>query len=120
MLADGKFEEPMPTHAGYRYFDQGRTAVLEMENDVTVVLHSKRVGNTSLNQFRSLGIEPARKKIIILKGVNAPKGAYSQICSTFVLANTPGPTAADLRQFNYCRRRTPLFPLEPVGAWRPL
>jgi microcystin degradation protein MlrC len=51
----------------------------------------------------------------------SPRAAYEPIASEMILVDTPGVTAADLRQFAYHQRRTPLFPFErdvryPIGA----
>ena len=112
LISDGKFEDTAVTHEGYRFFDSGPTVVLELDNEVTVVLTSRRIGNVSQMQFRSLGIDPAAKRIIILKGVNAPRGAYRDICSILLLADTRGSTSANLPTFTYKNRPSPLFPFE--------
>ncbi len=88
IISDGTFEDVTSTHDGCRFFDSGPTIVLEMDNDVTVVLTSRRSGNVSHMQFRSLGIKLETKQLIILKGVNAPRGAYREIYADLILADT--------------------------------
>jgi microcystin degradation protein MlrC len=44
--------------------------------------------------------------------VNAPIAAYAEVCKNVIQMNTPGVTQADVTQFNYKKRRTPLFPFE--------
>src|SRR5207247_2035832 len=51
LIADGKWEDPRPTHGGWRFFDSGTTAVLEATDDHTLVLTSARTGNTSIEQM---------------------------------------------------------------------
>ena len=46
-LSDGLYEDPRPTHGGWRFFDGGTTAVLETTDGHTLVLTSKRTGNTN-------------------------------------------------------------------------
>ena len=58
VLFDGLYEDPLPTHGGWRFFDGGTTAVLETTDDHTLVLTSKRTGNTSLEQLYSVGVRP--------------------------------------------------------------
>jgi microcystin degradation protein MlrC len=117
VLSDGRFEDPTPTHGGFRFFDGGTTAVLETEDDHTLVLTSRRVGNTSLEQMYSVGVKPERKAIVVAKGVVSPRAAYERIAAEIVLVNTPGVTTADLSFFEYRRRRRPLYPFEPDATY---
>lgn len=116
-LHDGRFEDPGPTHGGYRFFDAGPTAVLECDAGPTIVLQTHLVPNVSLEEYRSLGIEPARHRVVVAKGVNAPRFAYAPIASELIQVDTPGVTGADLRRFRYGRRPAPLFPFERDAAF---
>ncbi len=112
-LFEGTYEDPLPTHGGWRFFDGGLTAVLETTDQHTIVLTSRRTGNTSLEQHYSAGVNPTRHKIIVAKGVVSPRPAYSRIAREILLVNTPGVTTGDLSFFTYHRRRKPLYPFEP-------
>ena len=116
-LDSGLFEDLTPTHAGQRFFDAGPTAVLRLTGGQTIVLHSKLIGNVSLQEYRSLGIEPSRQRVITAKGVNSPRLAYEPIAGSMLFAETPGVTAADFTSFAYRRRPRPLFPFEPDLEW---
>jgi microcystin degradation protein MlrC len=116
-LFDGQYEDPMPTHGGWRFFDGGMTAVLDTDDGHTLVLTSKRTGNTSLEQMYSVGVRPERFKIVVAKGVVSPRPAYSRIAAEIVLVNTPGVTTSDLNFFTYRRRRKPLYPFEPDTSY---
>jgi microcystin degradation protein MlrC len=118
-LTDGHFVEDHPVHGGGRFFNQGLTAVVETAQEHTLVLTSLPMAPVSLEQVRSAGVKPERFKILVAKGVVAPRGAYQPIAARILLVNTPGATAADLSQFDYKRRRRPLFPLEPDAAYGP-
>ncbi|HET8678947.1 MAG TPA: M81 family metallopeptidase [bacterium] len=117
MIADGRFEERAPRHGGHRFFDAGLTAVLETTDDHTIVLTSKRTMPTSLQQLYSVGIRPEAKRVIVAKGVVAPRAAYEPIAAQIVLVNTPGVTSSDLSGFAYVRRRRPLYPFEPDAVY---
>jgi microcystin degradation protein MlrC len=117
LLHEGKFEDTRPTHGGARYFDQGLTAVLDTRDGHTLVLNSKRCGNTSIEQMYSLGIRPEGYQIVVAKGVQSPRPAYEPIAAEIVLVNTPGVTTADLSFFTYERRRRPLYPFEPDAEY---
>jgi microcystin degradation protein MlrC len=117
VLADGKFEELKPIHGGGRYFDQGLTAVLDTTDGHTLVLTSRRAGNTSIQQMYSVGVQPERYKVVVAKGVQSPRPAYEPIAAEIVLVNTPGVTTSDLSSFEYKRRRRPLFPFEREATY---
>lgn len=112
LIADGKFEDREPVHAGWRYFDSGRCVVLETDDGHTLLLVSSRVGNMSRQQFYSVGIHPEEYKVVVAKGVVSPRPAYQPIAAEMLLVNTPGATSADLTTFAYRHRRRPLFPFE--------
>lgn len=112
VLHHGRFEDPGPTHGGMRNFDAGPTAVLCCDAGPTIVLHGHAMMNTSLEEYRSVGIDPTRFQVIIAKGVNAPRFAYVPIAAELIQVDTPGVTSADLRRFSYRNRPRPLFPFE--------
>jgi microcystin degradation protein MlrC len=116
-ISDGKYEDNGPTHAGYRFFDSGTTAVLETSDGHTLVLTSLRDGNTSREQMYAAGVRPERFRVVVAKGVVSPRPAYEPIASQILLVNTPGLTTADLSTFNYRYRRRPLFPFEPEARF---
>jgi len=99
-------------HGGVRFFDAGPTAVLDSEAGPTIVLQTNLIQNISLEEYRSVGIDPRRFRAIIAKGVNAPRFAYVPIASELIQVDTAGVTSADLGRFRYHRRPQPLFPFE--------
>ena len=113
-MSNGRFEEPEATHGGFRYFDQGVTVVLELPEDQLVVLTSKLVLPTSLQQLRSVGVDPTQRLRIVAKGVVSPRASYEPIAGCLVMVDTPGVTEADLTTFDYQHRRRPLEPFEAV------
>jgi microcystin degradation protein MlrC len=117
VISDGRFEDPTPTHGGFRFFDSGPTAVLETADDYTLVFTSRRTGNTSIQQMYSVGVRPERKQIVVAKGVHSPRPAYAPIAAELVLVNTPGVTSCDLSRFAYEHRRRPLYPFEPEATY---
>ena len=117
-LCDGIYIETQVRHGGWAHNDQGITAVVETPERHTVVLTSRRMPPMSLEQVLSLGIHPERKDILIVKGVVAPRAAYEPIAGEVVLVDTPGATSDNPRNFEYKRRRRPLFPLEVDAVYK--
>ena len=116
-LYDGRFEETQPRHGGITKFDQGATAVVETPTGLTVMLTSRRMVPFSLRQLTSFGIDPARFRVLVAKGVHAPVAAYAPVCKQLIRVNTPGVTTADMTCLQYQRRRRPMFPFEPEMSW---
>lgn len=115
-LVDGRYEDPQPTHGGYRFFDAGPSAVLATDGGQTILLTSRLVMPISLEQLRSAGIVPEDQRILAAKGVVSPRAAYDRVASHAILAGTNGVTAADPTTFKHVHRRQPLFPWEPEAA----
>ncbi|MEX0761012.1 MAG: M81 family metallopeptidase [Dehalococcoidia bacterium] len=111
-LSDGRFEDTGPNHGGARYFNSGTCARLDTEGGQTLLLTSRRAGNTSRGQMYQIGIRPEEFRVVVAKGVSSPRPAYQPIAAEIILANTPGVTTADLSTFTYHRRRVPLYPFE--------
>ena len=117
LIAEGQYEEPRPTHGGFRFYNDGTRAVLETTDGHTLLLTSHRSGNTSIEQMYSLGIRPEEYQVVVAKGVQSPRPAYEPIAAEIILVNTPGAAAADLSTFTYQHRRRPLYPFEPDATY---
>ena len=116
-LFSGKFEDDRPTHGGFRYYDGGLTAVLDTDDEHTLVLTTLRCGNTSIEQMYSVGIFPEKYRIVVAKGVVSPRPAYQPIAKEVLLVNSPGVTTSDLNFFEYKRRRINLYPFEELAVY---
>jgi microcystin degradation protein MlrC len=88
LLDDGKFEDPGATHGGFRFFDTGHRAVVHTTDDHTLLINSLPLGNPSLQQLISAGIDPLTQPIIIAKGVHSPRGAFERQLLTIASQNT--------------------------------
>ncbi len=118
-LHDGHYIEPEIRHGGGRYFDQGLSAVIEVEGSTRdlpnlLLLTSERASPNSLHQLISCGIYPERQRILVAKGAIAPRAAYEPIAGRFIEVDTPGATAVNPARFTYKRARRPLFGLDQM------
>jgi microcystin degradation protein MlrC len=114
---DGKYVETEPRHGGQRYRDQGLTAVLEIgdsipDNPKLLVLTSYREAPMSLHQLLSLGIQPQRQRILVVKAAIAFRAAYEPIAGRIIEVDTPGLTAVNPARFTYHHVRRPLHGLD--------
>ena len=111
-LSDGRFEQPRPSHGGRPHQDVGPTAVIESDRIGKVMITSRPFMPFSTEPYEALGIDISESKVIIAKGVIAPRAGLAPVTSTFHLVDTPGPTAANFQQFTFSRRRHPIYPFE--------
>ncbi|HIE52784.1 MAG TPA: M81 family peptidase [Armatimonadetes bacterium] len=112
LLSDGRFVNRGPLRDGLAE-DQGRTAVLECDG-VTLVLTERKMPMWNRQQLRSLGIEPRRQKIIVVKGAIAHRAAYGPIAARLIDVDTPGLTPLNLRRLEFKHAHRPLFPLDEM------
>ena len=112
LLADGIYQNVGPMRDGVME-DQGRTAVVDT-GGVLLVLTEHRMPMWNLQQLRSLGIDPAGLKIIVVKSAIAYRAAYVPIASHILEVDTPGLSAADVRRFPYKKLRRPIYPLDTL------
>jgi len=108
----GKYEEHRPNHGGFRFFDDGQRVRFDTKDGMTILITSKRSGNTAREQMYSIGIYPENYKIIVAKGVSSPRPAYQPIAAEIILVNTPGVTTADLSFFKYKNIRKNMYPFD--------
>ena len=94
-LHDGTYEETERRHGGGRYFDQGLTAVVEVNRTGPgkgglLVLDSLRTPPMSVHQITCVGIVPQQQRILVAKGTVAPRAAYAPVCAQIVQVDTGG------------------------------
>jgi microcystin degradation protein MlrC len=111
-ISDGRFQDTANTHAGIRFFDSGLTVRVSTARRGEVLISSRPTQTTSPEQLRAVAIEPRDARVIIAKGVIAPRAGYKDLVSAFVLADTPGITAAQLAPDRFRDRPQPLWPFE--------
>jgi microcystin degradation protein MlrC len=114
-LTDGHFvyEGPMRTgHTGWL----GRAAVLHvlgrLGNVVEVLVTERRFQAFDTAVFRSQGIEPTEKKIVVVKSSVHFRGAFSPIATRIIEVDSPGLIPIDLTRFEYSRLQRPIWPLD--------
>ena len=81
---------------------------------IQVVLISNRTQALGLELFTNLGIEPATKKLIVVKSTNHFMAAFGPIAKKVIYVDTDGPLNRNYRQIPYKIARRPLWPLDGV------
>ncbi len=107
-LHDGRYEESEVRHDGQRYHDQGLSALLEMDGPPAeiasyLLLTSRRQTPFSLGQLLSVGLQPARQRVLVVKAAIAWRAAYEAIAGEIIEVDSPGVTAVNPAHFRYFR-----------------
>jgi microcystin degradation protein MlrC len=114
-LSDGHFVYEGPMNGGDTGW-LGRTAVLackgRLGNIVEVIVSERRVQALDTAIFRSQGVEPADKQIVVVKSAVHFRGAFSPIAAKIIEVDTPGLLSVDLSRFDYRRLNRPIWPLD--------
>ena len=91
--------------------EMGRTALVET-GGISLVLAEKRSAVHDPALFRAMGIEPARKKIVVVKDAFYTTITYKDIAEKIVFFNSPGLCSWDLDAANYRKVRRPIYPFD--------
>jgi microcystin degradation protein MlrC len=116
LLCDGRWVHEGPENAGLTV-DMGPTAVVRC-GGVNLVLTSRKTMPGDQQQLKSVGIDPSRQHIIVVKAAVRWRGGFGPIAAHAVYADTPGLGSADLRRFPYRHIRRPIFPLDAETEFR--
>jgi len=94
-----------------------RMAVIRI-GGVEAVLSERSVAFIDPGQFHACGIDPLKRKIVVVKEGYLYPG-LSRIAPRHIMLMTPGAGDMRLEKLAYMRRRKPLYPLEPDAAFEP-
>lgn len=79
---------------------------------VEVVLISNRTQALGLELFRNLGIEPTRRRLVVVKSTNHFMAAFGPIAKRVIYVDSDGPLSRDYRGIPYTRVQRPIWPLD--------
>jgi microcystin degradation protein MlrC len=111
-IHDGRWIEPQARHGGVRFHDQGLSAVVGWGDENQICLTSRRYPPFSLGQLTSMGVDPSRQRILVVKAAIAYRAAYEPIAARIIEVDTPGLTAVNPRHFVYRNICRPIWPLD--------
>jgi microcystin degradation protein MlrC len=110
-ITDGDFEITVPMGKG-TIMSMGPSAVLD-SGKVQIAVISRHTEPFDLGVFRSLGIEPTRKRYLILKSRIHYRAGFRAIAKQELPCNGVGVTSSDNSLFDFRKVRRPIFPLDP-------
>lgn len=84
---------------------------------IAVVLTTTRTQAFGTDLFSNLGIDPAVRKILVVKSHNHFSAAFGPIAAKVIRSAAPGPTPLDYSGITYRHVRRPIWPLDadPLG-----
>ena len=110
-LTDGRWTITGPMMTGI-VEDIGRTAVLDLGR-IQVVISEERSEPFDLGTFTHCGIDPTRKRYLLIKSRQHFRAGFEPIAREIVLVDGVGVTASDYALFPFDKVRRPIFPLDP-------
>lgn len=110
IISDGVFihKGPMGTSKEGR---MGKTVLLNCEG-IEIILVEQRIPPHDLQLYRSIGIEPTDKKIIVVKSSVHFRAAHEPIAKKIIEVDGLGLTSPRLATFPFKKIRRPIFPLD--------
>ena len=96
----------------------GQVAVIEVD-DISLIVHARPVRVIDPAIYSAAGIDISRQRIVQAKSHVSYRAGFDDHMSGSVLADTRGPTAANLTYLPFTRRPNPLFPFENA-EWSPV
>ncbi len=113
LIHEGSFIRKGPQGTG-QVQTVGLTVVLEIGGmgGIEVMLTEHRAHPNDLEYFRAFGIEPADRKMLVLKSAAHFRAAFGPIAKEIIDVDAPGITSPNLARFDYKHIRRPIFPLD--------
>jgi microcystin degradation protein MlrC len=113
-----RFGPPLETEVQVvRLVENRRMAVIRI-GAVEAVLADGPTAFVDPGQFEPCGIEPLRRKIVVVKEGYLYPG-LTRIAPRYIMLLTPGAGDMRIERLTYTRRRTPVFPFEPDTTFDP-
>jgi len=82
---------------------------------IEVVLITKRTQALGLELFSNLGINPLKRKLVVVKSTNHFMAAFGPIAKKVIYIDSDGPLSRDHRKLPYTKLKRPIWPLDAVA-----
>jgi len=110
-ITDGNYQVTGPMFTGMR-LSLGRTAVLDTGN-IQIVVCERPQEPFDTGVFTHAGIDPARKKYVLIKSRQHFRAGFGPIARHVVLIAGPGVCSSDYSLFPFRHIPRPIYPLDP-------
>ncbi|MDA0664421.1 MAG: M81 family metallopeptidase [Proteobacteria bacterium] len=110
-ITDGQFTVTGPMFTGVA-LNIGRCAVLDT-GSVEILVSEGRYEPFDTGAFTHAGIDPARKKYVLLKSRQHFRAGFEPLAKHIVMVSGPGACTSDYSLFPWKNLRRPIYPLDP-------
>jgi len=111
MIQDGTFTAATKFNAGT--YHRGATVVVDC-GGTEVILTARSTLVFEANHFRSLGIEPTERKILVCKAELQHRAGLAGVGRTFIDVDAPELATQVLSRLPFSKIRRPVFPLDEI------
>jgi microcystin degradation protein MlrC len=111
-IVDGQYRNEGPMARGER-MDMGPSAVLDTGR-VEVVVVSRQVEPFDIAAFRAVGIDPARKRYVMLKSRVHWRAGLGEVAKSVIECAGTGVCTSDYSQLRFRKVHRPAFPLDEM------
>ena len=113
LISDGLYRNLGPASAGL-LMDMGPTVVFDT-GKVEIVVISRQQEPNDKNAFLSLGIDPARKKYLMLKSRIHYRAGFRDIAKEVIECAGTGVCTSDYNKLTFKNVRRPIYPLDFIN-----
>lgn len=117
LISDGRFRNLGPAYTGV-LMDMGPTVVLDT-GSVEIVVVSRHQEPNDLGCFLSLGIDPARKRYLMIKSRIHYRAGFGSLAKNVIECAGSGVCTSDYSVLNFRNVRRPIFPLDLINDPNP-
>ncbi|MCA8929453.1 MAG: M81 family metallopeptidase, partial [Alphaproteobacteria bacterium] len=112
LIHDGRYRNQGPASTGV-LFDQGPTVVLDT-GKVEIVVISRQNEPNDEQAFRALGIDPTRKRFLMLKSRVHFRAGFEAMAKDVIECAGTGVCTSDYGQLTFKNVRRPIYPLDEM------
>jgi len=112
LLSDGEYRL-VDGGANGLVIKMGPSAVIAI-GAIRLLLRSVPSMEWDTAMYHSQGLDPRQAALVFVKSPSHFRVAFGPLARRILVADTPGPTAANMRRIPFTKVTRPLFPLDPI------
>lgn len=126
-IDDGIYMITGPTHGGWgrevkreswSEADVAVRAVIRTEKRIDIVL-SKHTTGKDRDFFKSIGVDPEGKRMIVVKSTQAHRASFDPIVKETIEVDSPGISTPSFHRLPYRNIKRPVWPMDRDMSWTP-